>query len=184
MFRELLIKLARELKSKGISYMVTGGQAVLYYGEPRLTKDIDLTVGVNTDEFERIRKIAAGLSFTILPEKAEEFVKETMVLPLEDTNSGIRIDITFSFSAYETEAIQRAVPVVFDNQEVMFISLEDLIIHKLIAGRPRDIEDIKTVMQKNPEYNHTYISKKLRQFDAALTQDLTSQYTSIISELQ
>lgn len=164
--------------------MVTGGQAVLYYGEPRLTKDIDLTVGINADEFERIQEIATGLSFTILPETAEEFVKETMVLPLEDSSSGIRIDVTFSFSAYETEAIRRAVPVVFDDQEVMFISLEDLIIHKLVAGRPRDIEDIKTVIQKNPEYDHGYISQKLIQFDTALAQDLTSHYTAIISDLQ
>jgi hypothetical protein len=31
---------ARELKEASIPYMVIGGQAVLLYGEPRLTRDI------------------------------------------------------------------------------------------------------------------------------------------------
>jgi hypothetical protein len=34
--------------------MVTGGQAVLLYGEPRLTKDIDVTLGVDTDHLARL----------------------------------------------------------------------------------------------------------------------------------
>jgi hypothetical protein len=40
MFQELLRKVSRELKRAYIPYMVIGGQAVLLYGEPRLTRDI------------------------------------------------------------------------------------------------------------------------------------------------
>lgn len=41
MFKELLARLADLLDQKGIPYMIIGGQAVLLYGEPRLTRDID-----------------------------------------------------------------------------------------------------------------------------------------------
>jgi hypothetical protein len=39
MFQALLVRLARALDSAGIPYMVIGGQAVLLYGEPRLTRN-------------------------------------------------------------------------------------------------------------------------------------------------
>jgi hypothetical protein len=41
MFSELLKNIAVALDAGGFPYMVIGGQAVLVYGEPRLTKDID-----------------------------------------------------------------------------------------------------------------------------------------------
>ena len=49
MFENLLERIAGELESGAIPYMVIGGQAVLLYGEPRLTKDIDITLGVGSE---------------------------------------------------------------------------------------------------------------------------------------
>ncbi len=48
---------------------------------------------------------------------------------------------------------------------VKFATLEDVIIHKIIAGRPRDLEDVKTILLKNPNYNPKYIYKWLKKFD-------------------
>ena len=51
MFQKLLKKIANELNAHNVPYMVIGGQAVLLlYREPRLTKDIDITLGVGIDE--------------------------------------------------------------------------------------------------------------------------------------
>jgi hypothetical protein len=41
MFEELLIRIAKALDNNYIPYMIVGGQAVLLYGEPRLTKDME-----------------------------------------------------------------------------------------------------------------------------------------------
>ena len=46
MFEEILAALSRVLQKRSIPYMVIGGQAVLLYGEPRVTRDIDITLGV------------------------------------------------------------------------------------------------------------------------------------------
>ena len=46
-----------------------------------------------------------------------------------------------------------------------FASPEDLIIHKIFAGRPRDIEDTRTIIIKNPEIDIRYIKDWLKQFD-------------------
>ena len=49
MFQTLLRKIAEALRPVDISYMIIGGQAVLLYGEPRLTKDIDVTLSVGVE---------------------------------------------------------------------------------------------------------------------------------------
>jgi hypothetical protein len=36
--------------------MIIGGQAVLLYGMPRMTKDIDIILGVNINELESVLK--------------------------------------------------------------------------------------------------------------------------------
>ncbi len=55
--------------------MVIGGQAVLLYGEPRLTKDIDITLGIDISELDRVMKVVAGLKLNILVDKVDDFVK-------------------------------------------------------------------------------------------------------------
>ena len=151
MFEELLTGLASALKESGIPYMVIGGQAVLLYGEPRLTRDIDITLGVGIEHLEDILMVCKNLSLTPLPENIEQFVRETMVLPTFDDKTGIRVDFIFSWTPYERQAIQRARPVSIGGVNVYFASVEDLIIHKIFAGRPRDIEDVKIILLKNPD---------------------------------
>jgi len=167
-FEELLEKVALGLDSRDIPYMIIGGQAVLLYGEPRLTRDIDITLGVGIERAEEIRAISREMGLEPLPSDVIGLIEDTMVLPTIDDSSGIRVDFIFSQSSYEWEAISRARRVRIGKAEVCFTSLEDLIVHKIVAGRPRDIEDLKAVMAKNPAYDRGYISKWLGEFDSAL----------------
>jgi len=151
--------------------MVIGGQAVLLYGEPRLTKDIDITLGVNIDQLDALLEIVREVSLRPLPNDIPSFVKKTMVLPALDENSGIRIDFIFSFPPYERQAIARARKVFLSGQQIRFAALEDLIIHKIFAGRPRDLEDVRILVLKNPAVDRGYVEKWLKQFDIALPQE-------------
>nr|CBX31514.1 hypothetical protein N47_E50260 [uncultured Desulfobacterium sp.] len=155
------------LEKAEIPYMIIGGQAVLLYGEPRLTRDIDITLGVNIDRLENILAIVQHLFLKPLPEDISAFVRQTMVLPTSDETTGIRVDFIFSFSPYESRAIRRAKKIKILNQNVCFASVEDLIIHKIFAGRPRDIEDVRSVVMKNPAIDINYIEKWLKDFDAS-----------------
>ena len=51
MIEKLIKKTARILDHQKIPYMIIGGQAVLIYGRPRLTRDIDITLGIDTDRY-------------------------------------------------------------------------------------------------------------------------------------
>jgi hypothetical protein len=167
MFDKTLARIGASLERAGIPYMIIGGQAVLLYGEPRLTRDIDITLGVNIDRLETILALSQHLSLTPLLEDVAAFVRQTMVLPTLDEATGIRVDFIFSFTPYESQAIRRAKKIRILDQDVCFAAVEDLIIHKIFAGRPRDIEDVQAVIMKNPALDTLYIEEWLKTFDAA-----------------
>ena len=165
MFEEILAKLARALDKNNITYMIIGGQAVLLYGEPRLTRDIDVTLGDDIDILPKIIEVTKYLNLKPLPLDITEFVRQTMVLPTRDESSGIRVDFIFSFTPYERQAIEKAKEVLLKKTPVRFAAPEDVIIHKVFAGRARDLDDVKSILVKNPSVNLAYIEKWLTEFD-------------------
>ncbi|MCS7310868.1 MAG: nucleotidyltransferase [Armatimonadetes bacterium] len=168
MFRDLLVKMATEFERRSIAYMLIGGQAVLLYGEPRLTADVDVTVGVAPEQFSRILEAVQALGWQVRVNEPEEFVRRTLVLPCQDEATGIHIDVIFAQSAYEQQALQRVRRVRMGEAEVCFASVEDVVIHKVVAGRPRDIEDARRIWLKNPNIDEDYLRYWLQQFEEAL----------------
>jgi predicted nucleotidyltransferase len=182
--KELLKKIAKSLSKEGIEYMIIGGQAVLIYGEPRLTKDIDITLGINVDGLEKILEIVRKLKLKLLVSEPEKFVKETFVLPVLDEKTGFRVDFIFSFSEYERTAIKRVKKIKIDKVEVNFASVEDVIIHKIVAGRERDLEDVRKIILKNKEIDFEYILRWLEFFESILEEKLTQKFLDIKSEVE
>ncbi len=168
MFEEILAGIAQALGRRGLPYMIVGGQAVLLYGEPRLTRDIDVTLGVATEHLGELLAVLEELCLRPIPEDAGWFVERTMVLPASHEATGVRVDFIFSFTSYELNAIGRARKVRVLDQEVHFASPEDLIIHKIFAGRPRDLEDVRAIVLKNPGLDFAYIKTWLKDFDSFL----------------
>ena len=178
MFESLLERIATTLEAEAIPYMVIGGQAVLVHGEPRLTRDIDITLGVDLDRLASVLAVAAALGFTPLVDP-EKFTRETLVLPCQDEATAIRVDFIFSYSDYERQAIARACRVRMGKADVRFASVEDLIVHKILAGRPRDLEDVRAVLNKNPATDRTFVRTTLAEFAATLGEPLVDRFDGL-----
>lgn len=147
--------------------MLVGGQAVLLHGEPRLTQDIDITLGVAPDRLPSILESCEACGLQPLPQHPEAFVRETFVLPAAHADSTLRVDFIFSTTPYEAQAIARAVRIEIRGEQVPFTAAEDLILHKLFAGRPRDIEDAEGVVRrKGPGLDWNYLERWAEQFAA------------------
>jgi predicted nucleotidyltransferase len=183
MFEQLLKKISMALDEAGIPYMIIGGQALLLYGEPRLTKDIDVTLGATLEKLDAVIVLAKRNELKPLVDP-ETFTRKTMVLPCQDRQTGIRVDFIFSFSPYETQALKRVRKVKFGNVQIKFASPEDLIIHKIIAGRPRDIEDVKNVLIKNPGINLAYVRQWLQEFTTALEEPFVERFDAVAKTLE
>ena len=76
--------------------------------------------------------------------------------------------------AFEKEQIRQKKAV--GETEVRSVSPEDLILHKIIAGCPRDVEDVKNVLLKNPEVDQAYIRHWLDDFAVALSEPLLDRF--------
>ena len=167
MIADLIKRVAQSLDANAIPYMIIGGQAVLVYGTPRLTRDIDITLGIDTDQFDRINKVCTDIGLKSLPGDPEGFAGRTKVLPAEEPASKIRVDFIFSFTAYEAQAIARAQDVPVAGYSVRFASCEDVIIHKMIAARAIDLEDVRHMVTKNRQrLDYDYLRRWLTEFSS------------------
>jgi len=167
MIAALIKRIAQHLDGNRIPYMIIGGQAVLLYGTPRLTRDIDITLGLDTDQFRVIDKICQALDLRFLIDDPEPFAVRTKVLPAEDIASRIRVDFIFSFTPYERQAIERANKVMMEGYPVSFASREDVIIHKMFAARAVDLEDVRYILVKGRQrIDLAYIRRWLSEFSS------------------
>ncbi|MGA2624994.1 MAG: nucleotidyl transferase AbiEii/AbiGii toxin family protein [Bacteroidota bacterium] len=181
-FDKLLAKIAKQLDAAQIPYMIVGGQAVLQYGEPRLTKDIDVTLGLGVDGLPKVLSLLRKLGLRCLLQSPKKFVEATYVLPAMDAESRVRVDFIFSDTSYERQSIKRSKVIVIRNQRVRFATLEDVIIQKVIAGRARDLEDVSNMLMKNPRANARYIKKWLGEFETALGIVLVRRFSMLITK--
>ncbi|MGH7552377.1 MAG: nucleotidyl transferase AbiEii/AbiGii toxin family protein [Longimicrobiales bacterium] len=165
-FERFIANVARDLTARDLPFMLIGGQAVLLHGEPRLTLDIDITLGVDPGRLDDVMDTCAALGLLPLPSEPDRFVRSTFVLPAADS-TGLRVDFIFSSTPYERQAIERAQHVEVGGVAVPFASAEDLILHKLFAGRARDLEDAAGIVRRKGEsLDWTYMERWAEQFSA------------------
>jgi len=176
MLRKLLATIASSLDEAGIRYMVIGGQAVIAHGFARVTEDIDITLGCGPERLQELLAIAARQNWSVMIDEPVPFVQDTMVLPCCDDETGIRIEFIFSFTPYEQIALDRIERKSIGGAEVAFVCAEDLIVHKMVAGRPRDLEDIRVVLLKNPNTDLVYVEKWLRDFESVVSRPLVEEF--------
>ena len=133
---------AEILDGLGARWAYVGAFAALRYRDtPRLTTDVDILVtpveGM-TDAFER-----AGYEVTVVADEGEP---PHLVLV---RGRGDQIDLMLPAVAYQRVALDRAIDHV--------ITAEDVIVHKLIAWRPRDRNDVLSILDAGRPLDEAYI---------------------------
>ncbi|SRR5581483_5991711 len=139
-YKELL-QLLNEFE---VDYLIVGGFAVMKYGEPRYTKDLD--VWVNNSSENSARLVAALKQFGAPLEHdgvaAETFTNRQVVYQIGV--APVRIDVLTEITGVDfRDAWERKVASTFFGVPVHFISLNDLVANKQALGRSSDIEDLK-----------------------------------------
>jgi len=144
---ELLSDLSAALDALGAGWYVFGAQAALVWGRPRLTTDVDVTVKCSASTDQLVRALdTSGFSPRI--DATEAFIRTTRVVPLEHRASGLALDLVLAGPGLEDLFLERAVSIDVAGTAVPFISPEDLIVTKVLAGREKDIEDVRGVLSE------------------------------------
>ena len=142
---ELLRALGPVLAAHGRWYLF-GAQAVTLFGVPRLSADVDVTLKLSSDAPDELVAAMRAAGFTPRIDDPE-FVRRIRVLPFVHQATGMPLDIVLAGSGLEDEFLDRALVVDLGGVEVPMISPEDLLIAKVLAGRPKDIEDARGVLR-------------------------------------
>ena len=139
-----------------------GGLPVQHWGEPRLTRDVDVTVLAGFGGEQDFISSILDLYEPRRPD-AEEFALRNRVL-LVRSGSGVSLDISLGALPFEEEMICRASNVEFlPGIELCICSPEDLIVMKCFAGRPQDWQDVASVIVRQGAENldWKYISSNI-----------------------
>lgn len=176
---ELLTDLSPVLARWGQWY-VFGAQAVVAYGLPRLSADVDVTLALIPDDPEHFARDMGSAGFS-LRVTDPEFIRRTRVMPFVHVATGMPVDIVLAGSGLESEFLSRAKPTDIGGTSVPLIDLGDLIIAKVLAARPKDIADAMGLWRLHGAVlDSDRIRKTLRLLEEALGQsDLVRAFEAL-----
>jgi hypothetical protein len=132
---------------ENVEYLVVGAHAVIFYSEPRYTKDLD--IWINPSHKNALKVLAAltkfGAPLSGVSEK--DFSDPDMVFQIGIAPN--RIDILMGITGVEFRtAAQRKTLSSYDGIEIPIISKQDLILSKKAIGRPQDKLDVDRLEQE------------------------------------
>ena len=163
---ESLQKLISRLGQRGV---VIGGIAASVLGQARYTEDIDAMFLLSVHDIPRFLAEAKQEGIEPRIENAADFAKKNRVFLLRHTLTATNIDISLGIMPFEQEVIERSSIREFeDSLRVRLPTPEDLIIMKAIAHRPKDLEDIRTLVMKYPDLDFERVRSWVRDFAETL----------------
>lgn len=137
-------RFAERLQALGLEPVLIGALAAnVYRLSPRLTTDVDF--------------LTRSLSGVVEAMEADGLEVETMAEPGEPPyvafirGDGIRVDIIAAQTDYQMGAIDRAVDGT--------LAVEDVVVHKLIAWRPRDRDDVDQILAAGHQLDEAYVAR-------------------------
>ena len=147
-----LSSLSALLERLAIRWVLIGAHAAnRYRAAPRLTHDVDLLLaGSGGGTLLRDALEQAGWQVRQVDAAGE-------LLRLRHAALGA-VDVLIAGTDYQWEAIRRARVELIDGvSKVPVLTIEDVILHKLIAGRFQDLADIEAILTTRPSLDRTYL---------------------------
>ena len=166
-----LARLATDLNDHGIDYVVIGAVALLAYGYPRFTEDIDLVM--TSEGLEKFHEELVGLGYAPSFPGARK--------RLRSTRDGVSVEV-MTTGEYPGDGKPKPVsmpdPAVASTEidGIKFVTLEKLVELKLASGisaadRLKDLADVQELI-------------KIRKLDAAFADNLNPYVRAKFLQLQ
>lgn len=159
---EILKMVGRRLDDLGIAYMVTGSMAVSYYAVPRMTRDIDVVVELTAEDARRLTDAFAG-DFYVDRDAVRRAIDERGLFNAIHQASVLKVDfVVRKDTEYRREEFARRRRIRVGDQELSFVTPEDLIISKLDWARQTRSEvqlgDVRNVLASVSTLDEGYLA--------------------------
>ncbi len=143
------IEIVSLFNNEKLTYCLTGGLAVGIYGIPRATEGIDLIVILKDDGKAKIESILKkAFSKVIIHKDTLDFTYYNIWrnVIVKDEIYSIILNLLICENQFIESILNRKKIITLDNIEIPIISIEDLIILKLLSNRPQDKIDMESLM--------------------------------------
>jgi hypothetical protein len=150
---ELLGYVVAILEQLGLRYFVTGSTATIFYGEPRLTNDVDIVVELPESRVSEFCQRFRPDDFYLSEEAARQAVQSKSQFNIIHSASGLKIDIIIpNNSAFNESRFNRRQRLhVLEKCDPYFASPEDTIVKKMLyyheGGSAKHLRDITGVLK-------------------------------------
>ena len=151
-------KIFKALNKNNVKYLVIGGAAVNLHGYVRVTHDLDLFIALDELNIKNFASTMKALNFkSKIPVEIEELgdskkrkkwveEKNMKVFSLVDMDTDDIIDIMIMDYLQFDESYKEKKVVKIKDIEVPIASIKDIIKLKEVAGRAKDIIDLKVLL--------------------------------------
>ncbi|HEX8138753.1 MAG TPA: hypothetical protein VF544_14395 [Pyrinomonadaceae bacterium] len=161
---DVIRDLAGKFAEAGIDYMLTGSLAMNYYTQPRMTRDIDLVVALDSKDVDRMTALFSPDYYVARQAIVNALARES-VFNLIHQETVIKVDcIIRKSSDYRRLEFERRTAVKIQDFTVWLVSKEDLIISKLDWARDSrsaiQLRDVRNLLAT--EYDNSYLEKWTR----------------------
>jgi predicted nucleotidyltransferase len=161
--------------------VIIGGVATGFLGRPRFTEDIDAMVIFPTEQIPLFLSEAAKEGIQPRITDVEDFARRNRILLLKHVSSDTPIDISIGILLFEEETVERSKVYNFDGLKLRLPTPEDLIVMKAVAHRPKDLEDIRSIVEKQKKLDKVRIEFWVKNFAEILElPDLWDQINKIL----
>jgi len=143
--------LFRILNEFGIRYLVVGAYALIYYTEPRFTKDLDIWIEPSPDNAKKVWQALVKYGAPMIDISPEDFCNPEIVYQIGVEPN--RIDVMMDIAGVGfVDAWVNRVESTYGDEQIHLISLDDLIRAKRKAGRLQDRLDLE-LLEKTRKKN-------------------------------
>lgn len=130
-----------------VKYLIVGAYAVVYYTEPRYTKDLDIWIDAETENAKRVYRALQEFGAPLKDIKEEDFTKTTLVYQIGV--EPVRVDIIMGISGIDFAAAWKGKQdALFNGVKITIIGIKELIKSKAKTKRPLDRADIESLQKR------------------------------------
>jgi hypothetical protein len=148
----------------------------MFRGEPRFTADVDVVALIDVERALTLIDQLDESPFRPLFPGVEEVLRKAFMLPLHHRETNITVDLALGLTGFEQAVVTRATPVSVKDCELPIATAEDLLLLKLIAGRPRDTDDaFRIVVKQADALDWSYLEETGADLQKSLARDFVPQ---------
>jgi hypothetical protein len=157
----ILTELLIEFDRRNVQYALAGGWAFSALVEPRATTDIDILILLDPPSRETIQSLVSSIFTSTIIHPAPMKLKGISIWRCAGIRDGgeIVLDLLLADSDFLRSALSRKRRISFRGQIVSILTLEDLMLMKMSAGRLQDKADLERIAMAGLTVDWEYVEQ-------------------------